>query len=92
MLEGIISSVLNKVLGDFIENIDAKQLNISLLAGDVELFNLAIKPTILDNMPLPFKIVHGNVGRIFVDVPVISFMTSPIKIEISEIFLLVSPK
>lgn len=92
MFEGLITSVLNRVLGEFIEGIKADQLSISLLSGDVELNNLSIKPTILDSMPLPFKIKFGKVGRIFVDVPVTSILSSPLKIEISNIFMLVEPK
>jgi hypothetical protein len=92
MFEGVITGVLNGILGDFIEGIKADQLSISLLSGDVELFNLSIKPDILDNMPLPFKLKYGKVGRIFVDVPVTSILSSPLKIEISEIFMLVEPK
>ena len=92
MFEGIITNVLNRVLGDFIDGIKADQLSISLLSGDVELKDLSIKSTILDNMPLPFKIKYGKVGRIFVDVPVTSLLSSPLKIEISDIFMLVNPK
>lgn len=92
MLEGIITNLLNQILGDFVEGIEANQLSFSMFSGDVELFNLSIKPTILDNMPLPFKIKYGKVGRIFVDVPVMSLLSSPLKIEISEIFMLVEPK
>jgi vacuolar protein sorting-associated protein 13A/C len=92
MFEKIITDVLNRVLGDFIDGLDSKQLNISLLAGDVELFNLSIKNTILDNLPLPFKVKYGKVGRIFVDIPIVSFLSNPIKIEVSDIFLLISPK
>lgn len=40
MLEKLISSVLNRVLGNFIENLDAQQLNISLLKSTVKLENL----------------------------------------------------
>jgi hypothetical protein len=92
MFEGIITNILNRILGDFVEGIKADQLSISLLSGDVELFDLSIKPDILDNMPLPFKLIYGKVGRIFVDVPVTSLLSSPLKIEVSEIFMLVEPK
>jgi vacuolar protein sorting-associated protein 13A/C len=40
MLEKLISSVLNQVLGNFIENLDADQLNISLWSSTVKLENL----------------------------------------------------
>jgi vacuolar protein sorting-associated protein 13A/C len=37
MFEGLIASVLNRILGNFIENIDANQLSISLWGGSVTL-------------------------------------------------------
>lgn len=40
MFEGLIASILNKVLGDFIENIDSNQLSISVWSGQVSLENL----------------------------------------------------
>lgn len=43
MFETLISQVLNKVLGDFIENIDPAQLNISIMNGDVNLTNMKLK-------------------------------------------------
>ena len=75
MFEGIITSLLNKVLGDFIEGIKADQLSISLLSGDVEFINLSIKPNILDKMPFPFQIKYEKVGKIFENVPVSSLLS-----------------
>ena len=92
MFEGIIANLLNKYLGDFIDGIDASQLKISAFSGDVELFNLSVRKDIWDNLPLPFKIMYGKVGRIFVDVPVTGLLSSPLKIEISEVFVVVRPK
>ena len=75
MFEGIITSLLNKVLGDFIEGIKADQLSISLLSGNVEFINLSIKPNILDKMPLPFQIKYEKVGKKFENVPVTSLLS-----------------
>lgn len=92
MFEGVIANLLNKILGDFIEGIESKQLNISILKGDVELFNLSIKPDFLETLPLPFKLKYGKVGRIFVDVPVTGLLSKPLKLQVSEIFIMVEPK
>lgn len=59
MFESLITQVLNKVLGDFIENIDPKQLKISITNGNVQLTNMKIKPTIFDSLPVPFQLVYG---------------------------------
>jgi vacuolar protein sorting-associated protein 13A/C len=92
MLEKLISSVLNRVLGNFIENLDSEQLNISLWSSTVKLENLQIKPTIFDSMPVPFTLHYGKVGRIFIDIPLMNIMSSPLKIEIADVFVFIKPK
>jgi vacuolar protein sorting-associated protein 13A/C len=92
MLEKLISSVLNQVLGNFIENLDADQLNISLWSSTVKLENLQIKPTLFDSMPVPFTMHYGKVGKIFIDIPVRNINTSPLKLEISDVFMFIKPK
>jgi hypothetical protein len=39
-MNGAVANVLNNVLGEFIENLDAKQLKLSVFSGEVELNNL----------------------------------------------------
>ena len=92
MLEGLISSVLNRFLGTFIENLDADQLNISLWSGVVKLENLQVKPNLFDSMPLPFTLHYGKVGKILLEIPVINIASAPLKIEISDVFIFVKPK
>lgn len=92
MLEKLISSVLNRVLGNFIENLDAEQLNISLWNSNVKLENLQIKPSIFDSIPVPFSLHYGKVGKIFIDIPLMNIASSPLKIEISDVFVFIKPK
>lgn len=92
MLEGLISSVLNRVLGNFIENLDSEQLKISLWQSNVKLENLQIKPTIFDSMPVPFTLHYGKVGKIFIDIPIMNINNSPMKIEVSDVFVFIKPK
>lgn len=92
MLEGLISSVLNRFLGTFIEDLDSDQLNISLWSGSVKLENLQIKPTLFDTMPLPFTLHYGKIGKIELEIPVINIASSPLKIKISDVFIFIKPK
>ena len=62
MLEKLISSVLNRTLGNFIENLDSQQLNINLWNSNLKLENLQIKPTLFESMPVPFTLHYGKVG------------------------------
>lgn len=92
MLERLISSVLNRTLGTFIENLDAEQLKINIWNSNVKLENLQIKTTIFDSMPVPFTLHYGKVGKIFIDIPILTINTSPLKIEISDVFMFIKPK
>jgi len=88
MISGIVAKVLNRTLGSFIENLKSNQLDISLFSGTVKLENLALKKTVLDNLPVPFRLEFGFVGKIFVDIPIRNIGSSPVKVEISNVFAL----
>ena len=92
MFEKLISQVLNKVLGDFIENIDPAQLNVSVLSGEVNLTNMKIKNTIFEAMPFPFQLAFGQIGTINLKIPVWNLATQPLVIEISDVFAIITPK
>jgi vacuolar protein sorting-associated protein 13A/C len=92
MFESLISQVLNKVLGDFIENIDPAQLNISIIGGDVKLTNMKLKATLFDSMPLPFSLKFGQLGVMHLKIPVWNMFNDPLIIEITDLFALVEPR
>ena len=92
MFESLISHVLNKVLGDFIENIDPAQLNISIMNGNVVLTNMKLKKSFFDAMPLPFTLVYGRIGLLNLQIPVWNLFNQPLVVEISDVFALVRPK
>jgi vacuolar protein sorting-associated protein 13A/C len=47
MFESLLSSVLNKVLGEFIEGFDPNKLNLSIWGGDVKIEKVYINFSIL---------------------------------------------
>jgi hypothetical protein len=67
-------------------------LKISLWSSTVKLENLQIKPTLFDSMPVPFTLHYGKVGRIFIDIPIMNLSSSPLKLEISDVFVFIKPK
>lgn len=92
MFETLITQVLNKVLGDFIENVDPAQLNISIMNGDVKLTNMKLKATLFDSLPLPFSLKFGQLGTMQLKIPVWNMFNQPLIIEITDLFALVTPK
>lgn len=63
-MNGVIANVLNRVLGNFIEDLSSDSLNISLLSGEVTLENLRIKSKVVDQIGLPYKLKSGYIGKI----------------------------
>lgn len=92
MLEGLISQLLNQVLGEFIDDIKPEQLNLSLLKGEVKLQDMAIKSSLFDTLPVPFSLVFGKIGLIRLDVPISNILSRPLIVEVSDIFLVLRPK
>jgi N-terminal region of Chorein or VPS13 len=93
MFEALITKVLNKVLGDFIENLQPHQLDISLLKGDVNLLDMKLRADLFASLPLPFALVFGKIGRIHIRIPALwRLQSEALIIEISDILAIVRPK
>ena len=50
MLEGLVANLLNRFLGMYVQNFDAKQLNVGIWSGDVKLRNLELRREALDQL------------------------------------------
>ena len=60
MFESIVSSVLNQVLGNYVDNLDGSQLKLGIFSGNVVLKNLKLKKEAIDKLSLPIEIFEGN--------------------------------
>lgn len=92
MFENFVSKILVRVLGDYIDDIDVETLSLSIFRGDVELQDLKFKKTAFDYFDLPVAIIDGHVGKIRVEIPWLALGTEPIRLTLSNIFLVVQPK
>ena len=88
MISSIVAKILNRTLNSFIDDLTSDQLNISLFSGVVNLENVSVKKTVLDNFPMPFRLEYGTIGRIYVDVPMTSIGSSPVVVEVSDVYVL----
>ena len=53
---------------------------------------MKLKSTLFDSMPLPFKLIYGQVGKIHLEIPIWSGFNSPVVIEVENVFGFVRPK
>ena len=92
MLEGLVASLLNRFLGMYVKNFDAKQLNVGIWNGDVKLRDLELRREALDQLHLPVNVVEGHLGQLTMSIPWTNLRGKPVKIDIEDVFLLAAPK
>ncbi|XP_039957880.1 vacuolar protein sorting-associated protein 13 [Bactrocera tryoni] len=92
VFESVVTDVLNKVLGDYVENLDKKQLKIGIWGGDVVLHNLKVKENALDEVDLPVQLVYGFLGKLVLKIPWKNLYSQPVIAQIEDLYMLVAPK
>ncbi len=91
VLSSVVTSLINQFLSPFLDEMSADQLSLFSLSGRTTLLNLALKPTALDALKLPVRVVHGTVGRIEVEIPWLSLYSSPITVHVSDVYVVALP-
>ncbi|XP_017891074.1 vacuolar protein sorting-associated protein 13 isoform X2 [Ceratina calcarata] len=91
VFESIVAELLNKVLGEYIQNLDSTQLKLSLWGGDVVLTDLLIKDSALDVLDLPIRLEYGRLGKLILKIPFKDMWNGQIDAIIEELFILVVP-
>ncbi|XP_026827312.1 vacuolar protein sorting-associated protein 13 isoform X2 [Ooceraea biroi] len=91
VFESIIAELLNKVLGEYIQNLDYTQLKVSLWGGDLVLNDLLIKESALDVLDLPVRLEYGRLGKLILKIPFKDMWNGQIDAIVEELFILVVP-
>lgn len=91
VFESVVANLLNTYLGHFIDDVNASQLQLGVWKGNVELKDLAIKEDAFSTLDLPFKVVHGHVGKLTAVVPWSSLYSSPVKLSLEDVFVVAVP-
>ncbi|CAL1260769.1 unnamed protein product [Larinioides sclopetarius] len=91
VFESLVASLLNKFLGDYVQNFDSSQLKLGIWGGDVTLKHLDVKESALDDLDLPIKVVSGHLGKLVLKIPYKNIYTSPTVATIEGLFVVVVP-
>lgn len=91
MFELIVANLLNRVLGQYVENFDLRQLNIGIWLGAVKLRNLTLKKELLDQLDLPLDVVFGQLEELTLQIPWSNLKLKPVQVEINGFYLLAKP-
>jgi vacuolar protein sorting-associated protein 13A/C len=92
MLEGLVATLLNRFLGMYVKNFDAKQLQVGIWSGEVTLKNLELRREALDQLRLPVNVVKGHLGQLTLSIPFSNLRGKPVKVNIEDVILLAAPK
>lgn len=92
MLESLAATLLNRLLGSYVENFDPAQLNVGIWSGDVRLKNLKLRKDCLDGLNLPIDVKFGILGELILNVPWSSLKNKPVKIHVEDCYILCSPR
>ncbi|XP_078330281.1 intermembrane lipid transfer protein VPS13A-like isoform X6 [Crassostrea virginica] len=91
VFESLVADLINKYLGDFVENLDRSQLKIGIWGGDVVLQNLDLKESALDDLDLPVKIKAGHIGKLTLKIPWKNLYTEAVVASIDGLYALAVP-
>ncbi|ORX52050.1 hypothetical protein DM01DRAFT_1408497 [Hesseltinella vesiculosa] len=92
MLESLVASILNRVLGNYVSNLNYDQLKIAIWNGQVNLHNLKLRRDALDKLRLPIDVTEGYLGELELSIPWANLKTQPVKVVIRNVYLLAKPK
>jgi len=90
MFEGLLESILNKVLGEYIVGLNSKDLSVSIWSGAVSLTNVQFRKDLFQKLKLPLQLVYGQIGVLKLSVPWKSIGSSPVDVQIENVEIVVS--
>ena len=90
-LRQAVATVLERVLGTFIEGIDVENLKLDALGGDVTLSSLRLRLSAFEALDLPLAVADGRLGSVRVKVPWRNLGKEPMLVSIQKLHLLLTP-
>ncbi|KAJ2952086.1 hypothetical protein O0L34_g4356 [Tuta absoluta] len=91
VFESIVVDVLNKFLGDYVENLNRSQLKLGIWGGDVVLENLVLKQNALEELNIPVQTVYGHLGKLTLKIPWKNLYGASVEAQVERLFLVVNP-
>ena len=70
-MQALGSSIVDLLLGEYIEGVDQRQLELDVLNGHLLLQNLAVKDVALQRLQLPVLVKAGIIGKVELDIDAI---------------------
>ncbi|EAY14526.1 hypothetical protein TVAG_388580 [Trichomonas vaginalis G3] len=91
MIDAVASKIIKKYLNDYIEDVSKNQLDMKIWKGDANFQDLILKKTALTNNGIPLTVTKGLLSKIHVTFPWKNLARDPTIINISDVYILVTP-
>ena len=78
-------------LDRYLEGLNEENLKVGVFSGIIELKNLNLKSSALDELDLPLDIIRGSLQTLTVTVPWTQLESKPVKVVIDGLMLLTRP-
>ncbi|CAN7983352.1 unnamed protein product [Ixodes hexagonus] len=92
VFESVAVELVNYVLGDYVENLDTSQLKLGIWGGDINLKDLDIKQSAIDDLDLPFRVAYGHIDKLTLKIPWQSLYNTTYSAIVEGIYLIIVPK
>ncbi|NXU49115.1 VP13C protein, partial [Turnix velox] len=91
VLESVVADLLNRFLGDYVENLNKSQLKLGIWGGNVALDNLQIKENALSELDVPFRIKIGQIDKLTLKIPWKNLYGEAVVATLEGLYLLIVP-
>ena len=91
MAKALLFKVLNDTIGKYIDGLTEENLKLSVFSGTIALSGVSLNRKGIEELQLPISVVNGFVESINIEIPWTSLESSPVKIFINGVYLLVKP-
>ena len=91
MAKRLLLQILVDNLGKFVEGLTEENLKVGVWSGKIELRNLQLKTSALEDLDLPVEVVHGTLRMLTILIPWVSLHSKPVKVMIDGVVLQAAP-
>jgi vacuolar protein sorting-associated protein 13A/C len=81
MAKRFLLNLLIERLGQYVEGLTEENLRVGVLSGRIELKNLKLKASALDDLDIPVEVSHGTLRSLKLEVPWASLDRKPVKVS-----------
>ncbi|XP_043932244.1 vacuolar protein sorting-associated protein 13C [Protopterus annectens] len=91
VFEAVVTDLLNRFIGDYVENLDKSQLKLGIWGGNVVLDNLQIKENALSDLGVPFKVKAGQIDKLSLKIPWKNLYNEAVVATLDGLYLVIVP-